>query len=515
MLVVLAARFGADAGVTWDELPQTTYGDRVVAWFESGFTDRTQIKEDVLDLYGGLFDGPAEWLAHRAPFGLYETRHLLTAFVALLGIVAAGLTAARVGGRRAGFFAIAMLALTPTWIGHGLFNPKDVPFGTAAMFATYASVRLITGPIPMSWGDAVGAGLAVGAALAVRAGGAFLLAYPCAALACRTAFEWLRRRRSQEGTDPWPLVWPALGRLMVVVPVAWVVMVSAWPWAQLSPLRRPVVAMAVARHFDWEKDVLFRGAFVNAHALPASYLPTWLRITLPETYLLAAVCGIAVAVAAIRRRTMDSRRALGFGMILLSALLPIAAAVVTRPLIYDAYRHFLFVLPPMAAAAAVALSAFLGSDDFPIAVRRGACGAWVALAALVAVDTVALHPYEYVYFNRLSGGLRAADGRFETDYWGASYKEGLAWVVSNLVPASPGRLRVSSCDPNADQRLDYYRRRWPDATDRLAIVPADQEPEVFLAVTRFNCHKVRGDVLHVVERQGVPLLYVIRLRRDR
>jgi hypothetical protein len=34
--------------------------------------------------------------------------------------------------------------------------------------------------------------------------------------------------------------------------------------------------------------------------------------------------------------------------------------------------------------------------------------------------------------------------------------------------------------------------------------------DIFLASTRSDCHKTAGEVLHVVERMGVPLLYVIR-----
>ena len=142
VLLGLIARFGADAGVTWDELLQFQYGEAVLAWFRSGFTDRRAINIETLSLYGGLFDGVTQWIVHRVPFGLFETRHVVTALVALLGVVGTGMIATRLGGTRAGFFGIVMLALTPAWIGHGLFNPKNVLFGAAAVFATYASVRL-------------------------------------------------------------------------------------------------------------------------------------------------------------------------------------------------------------------------------------------------------------------------------------------------------------------------------------------------------------------------------------
>ena len=55
-----------------------------------------------------------------------------------------------------------------------------------------------------------------------------------------------------------------------------------------------------------------------------------------------------------------------------------------------------------------------------------------AAAGLVAYDIVTLHPYEYIYLNRLgAGGQTEASTRFETDYWGLSYKEGLDWLAAN------------------------------------------------------------------------------------
>jgi len=57
---------------------------------------------------------------------------------------------------------------------------------------------------------------------------------------------------------------------------------------------------------------------------------------------------------------------------------------------------------------------------------------------------VQLHPYEYVYFNRLfAGGLKAAAERYETEYGGSSYKQGVEWVIRNYQPE--GGERNSGC----------------------------------------------------------------------
>jgi hypothetical protein len=117
VLLVLVARFGRDAGITFDEEFQREYGERVLAWYRSGFTDRGAMHYLDLYLYGGLFDLCAQWLVGHSPLEQYETRHLLTALLAVLGVVGTSRMAARVGGAWAGFFAGLMLVLSPTcWV---------------------------------------------------------------------------------------------------------------------------------------------------------------------------------------------------------------------------------------------------------------------------------------------------------------------------------------------------------------------------------------------------------------
>src|ERR1700690_10729 len=175
LILPLAIRMALDSGISWDEEKQLEYGKRLLAWYQSGLTDRSSFTYMDLYLYGGLFDLPAKLLlsTRLLPWGPYETRHVLTAILAVSGIVATWMTANRIAGPRAGLFAGAMLTLTPAWVGHGLFNCKDIPFGAAAAFVAYSTTRIAMRPSPLAWGYALCAGLSVGCALGFRPGGMF------------------------------------------------------------------------------------------------------------------------------------------------------------------------------------------------------------------------------------------------------------------------------------------------------------------------------------------------------
>lgn len=139
------------------------------------------------------------------------------------------------------------------------------------------------------------------------------------------------------------------------------------------------------------------------------------------------------------------------------------------------------------------------------------CGGDIALACVTTYDMWSLHPYQYVYFNRLAGGLPRQGTRFETDYWATSYREGFAWVVNNVDVGGTKRINVASCD--GDNQIRYYRRQWDQ---RRFVVPRNSDDaEIYLAFTRGRSGNASGEVLHTVERQGVRLLSVLRRSRSR
>jgi len=526
-LVAIAFTCSTQLGLTWDEPLQLRYGNRILAWYQSGFRDASALTYATpLFQYGGLFEAPAQALAWLLPYEDVATRHVLTSLMAALGVAAAWKLASHVAGPRAGFFAALLLVLTPAWIGHGFFNSKDIPFGAAAAWALYATLRIATGPRPVPWRSVVFAGLTTGAALGVRAGGMFLLAYPAIALVARS---WLDRRLGSPAADGCETLPAADGDepatpasklraaacVAVFVGIAWSVMLVAWPWAQIDPLRHPFEAVWNATHFGWSGDMLFRGAMVHAQAVPSDYLPTWFAITLPETYLVATLCGIAIALRWFRtsgRSEQPARlNALALGLLAFAAVAPVVAAVGLRTILYDAHRHFLFVLPPLAAVSGCAIATYLSSVRV-MAVQRLVVGALLlVMFGSTAREMLALHPYEYVYFNRFEGGLVGASSQFETDYWGASYQEGLAWVVENVQPTQGKRVRVASCACFYETR--HYIDEIAHASAKFEVVKDGGAADIFLVGSRKGCPSFAGRILHIVQREGVPLLEV--LRRDR
>jgi len=516
---VIAARMALDAGMTWDEPWHLEYGNLVLAWFRSGFKDRSAMEYRDLYLYGGLFDLPAQWIVNSglSPWGPYETRHVLTALTAVLGVVATHLTAARIAGQLAGVMAALTLIFTPTWVGHGFFNPKDVPFAAATAFVAYATVRIaMFRGLPRAR-DIIFTGVALGAALGVRPGGIFLCAFPLLAILGRTALRILARRQQQRPLRLPVLCWSILWRVGLGLLLTWPIMLSAWPWAQLRPFKRPLKAAARAARFEWTGSVWFQGTMIPADALPWTYLPTWFAITIPETYVWSALA-ILLCFLWYRRERPRTNHVLAVGALSAFIVLPLIGVLVARPVIYDAHRHFLFFWPPMAALCGVALGRVMEQSQLPSWFRRGVAAAWLLLALVTTADMVELHPYEYVYFNRMSGGLAANVRSYEIDYWGATYREGLSWIVEQTARQGTRLepVRVAGCVGSEDT-LAYYASHWRRGDAPILEPTEEQRADYYLAVSRSGCRAPRRrQLVHKVSRQRGDLLYVYeRIRKHK
>jgi hypothetical protein len=501
---LVAATF-QDYGSTWDEYLQAELGRDVVAWFTSAGADTRALSGGSignLHLYGALFEAAAELAGEVLPFDPFEARHLLNALVALSGVAGAALLARRLGGPRAAFLAAALLLTTPAWWGHGFANSKDVPFAAAYPWLVLALLRAGDElPRPrLRW--LLAAGAALGMALAVRPGGLVLLLPLSAGI---VAIRLLPALRSP-GDGRVRAVGAAGGRLAAVAVLGWLGMLAVWPYGLVNPLSGPAAAVAAAKRFAWDGPVRFGGHWSSSLALPRSYAPTWFLSTLPETWLAVAVAAAAAAVLAWRRdrvRPALSRAWLDPALVAVAALGPIAATVVLRPVLYDGVRHLLFCVPALAALAGWALSAAV--DRLPRWGGRAALAVTGAAALLVVTDAVRLHPYQYLYFNRLvAGGLERAGEQLELDYWGATGREAARWIAANVPPRGDRPIAVkTTADPSVVAHwLD------PAAQARFAFDFVGR-PDLRLASTRWFEHRATGKVLHVVERMGVPLLYVI------
>jgi len=244
--------------------------------------------------------------------------------------------------------------------------------------------------------------------------------------------------------------------------------------------------------------------------MPRSYLPIYLRMKMPEILLLLGTAGLVGAVAAQFRRDIPAGRRAALLLVAMAVVLPIAIAIVTRPAMYNGIRHFLFVLPPICVLGGLAggtLLRWLGERSRIVAAAAGI--AIVAGIGLPVSEMIALHPYQYTYFNTISGGIRAADKNYMLDYWGLSFKEATDELLGILdekgIQTPEGRrwvVAVCGPHPPAEVELgDDFLTTWNTKGADFALMLGE-----------FYCAELKAPELVRIEREGVTFARVYDLR---
>jgi hypothetical protein len=443
-------------GVSIDEFNTDDYGPKALAWYTSGFTDRSHFEtvEFSLWYYGPWFQILTALVQSLEVGERFAVRHAMTFLIGWGGIAALLPLGRLVAGPWAGLAAIVLTLGTGYIYGSLFFTTIDVPFLAAMTWATLAIVIVGQSSLP-TWHAIIVAGLAIGLAIGTRTGGVIAFAYLAIALALGAA-----EHRMRNGSLPLQYTVALGGRFLAAFGIAVVVAIAIWPWLQIgNPFRQFVIAF---RHFGsipMSYEFQHWGESLRTDALPLGYVPAQLAARLPEAFLLLLALAAAFGVWGMLRTawaiadktavpfSLDaSRRLRGLLIVIAAAAMPIIFVMLRRTALYDGIRHLLFVIPMLAVVAGAAFVATL-----PVLRRFGLviatlCGAY---SAVIVMTLVRLHPLEYVAMNAFAGGLAGAYGRFELDYSSVAAGEALRQLEHRLDHEHRGAtsLRIMVCIP--------------------------------------------------------------------
>jgi hypothetical protein len=408
-LIALSPAFG----VTWDERALQAYGEQIWDYY-SGHRALADIDVGFgyTRIYGGLVEFLSSAAQHLIPANLYVVRHAVNAVFGWTGVVFAFLMALRLFGVRAAWLAAVLLVAMPRYVAESMNNTKDLPFAVLMLVALYYILTIKPEYPYLSWGHAIKLAAAIALALDVRSMGLVLFGYAALGLVVAVVASGERSAARLLATA---------GRFALVTISGLLAGALFWPWAQESPLVRPIQAFFLASSFSWGNPSLFAGQDLAASELPWYYLPTWLGMTLPPIVIAGACLSVA------RLWSVKASR-VQLAAIWAFVLVPATYAIVRGLSLYDGIRHLFFIVPPIAVLAAAGW-------DFVLSLRPIQIS-WAAVAVLVlgVAEPVAFqlrnHPNQTVYFTPVMGGPRAAFGRYEMDYWGNCVLEAVRWSAT-------------------------------------------------------------------------------------
>ena len=503
-LVIVALCTFKDYAISNDEDVQHHYAELIIAYYSSGFADQSLFKFQNLYLYGGLFDVIAIILGHLIPIDQYDLRHILCALFGIGGIGAAAATARLIAGPRAALIAAVTLSACGVWYGTMFNHTKDIPFAAAMMGATFFLVRIARRlPSPRA-GDLAVFGLLAGMALGIRVLGLLLVIYAGLAIV-------LYLPRQEAGRARLRFALNSALRLLPALMLAYAIMILAWPWAALDPLN-PIRGLLSFSEFHYAIRTVVDGQVYEMAKVPRLYVPIYILIRMPLLALFGAALAMTFALLPRLAAGSAQLRRRDIVLVALTVIIPLFCQVIFHGPAFTGMRHFLFVVPALAVLAGTGLDAMVTA--LATRGRLAASGGLAVVSACFlwnAVTLVRLHPYEYLFYNAVVGGMEGASRRYDLDYWFSSMPEALAVLETYLRRSEP----VDAGRPPQIYSVAVCGERLPfEKTVTLPQLHWDfksewNQSEFFIAPTHMNCDgDLDGEIVGKVERLGTAIAYV-------
>jgi hypothetical protein len=411
VFVAIGIRVSGDYGVSIDEYSQIELGRVNYSRIVSG-SQELYGNED--KYYGPAFEtvlyGISQVTSTYTNIPQLATRRLVSFLFFAAAAAAWYALLFRIFGNPWSALTGAILLITsPRFFAESFYNSKDVAFLSVTIFLWYVAERAMRS----GWKSLIGASLVTGFAIAVRPQGLLLMAAVAATL-------WAVRRAAAGGWR-YPAVYVAgsLCAAYAYFPVFWqqpLQHLQGYFQSTLNPIGVPT------RYF---------GTVYISPNIPWHHLLVWMGITNLLSVVVLFLGGIGWFATRIGRQ--KSRESVILGAMGVAFVGSVAAPYALHMRTYDGWRHLYYLYPVMVAFCIYflrRLTAFSRSN------RSGRILLIIIYACLLFDVGTAVrfmvrnHPNEYVYFNALAGGYPKAKANFDFDYWGISYKQLFAYLMT-------------------------------------------------------------------------------------
>lgn len=320
-------------------------------------------------------------------------------------------------GKLAAFVAILFLGTYPRFWADMHFNVKDVP---ETIFFGLVLMAYWTWYEKPSLRKAVSAGILMGCALAIKANAIFVIPILLiAVLPLSLRLEAIKSSFVHFKRYAWHYILMAASTISVYI--------LSWPYLYTD---------TVARLKNYWAYMFAQG--VNGESYSWNIGPLREVLTsMPELMLLMWVIGIVFLLQQVWKNQSPFWR-----LLLAWVTIPILRVSLPGAVNFDGIRHFLEFLPAAALIAGYGVSRLVNIFATNRMIPRTAMqtGMLILFAVNTAQINIRYYPYLHIYYNTFVGGLSGARDKFlgseASDYWAASYRQGMEWVNQNAPPNS-------------------------------------------------------------------------------
>jgi tetratricopeptide (TPR) repeat protein len=440
LLLALMCFISFDYNVTWDEPNHNTFSKDVLSYYTSFGEDTTMFdfqKAGHRDYFTNVFYGMSIDVFSAAINSVtgaendFKARHFVNAIVGFLTILFTALVVRSFSGWLPAIITLLAMVCSPSFFGHCFNNPKDIPFAAGYIMTIYYLIRLLKQLPRPTHQTKVMLAIAIGFAISIRAGGLLLLGY----LAMFMFLHWiLNSNKKGKVLDSMK---PYFMSFVVIGVAGYIIGILMWPYALRQPLTGAVKALREFEKFSYLTYYeLFEG--VRQFNKPWYYEPKLIMLTAPIAIVAGSLIGLLLGW--FRK---DKLYFMMFALLVFATLFPTSYAIYKNSYVYNGWRHFIFIYPSLVAIAVLGwywLATLVKNSKAQLLVM----GILALTFIKPGIWSIVNHPYQYIYFNEIAGGVEKANGNYELDYWNQSPRAAFAWLVKNKPEILGGDVKVSS-----------------------------------------------------------------------
>jgi tetratricopeptide (TPR) repeat protein len=424
LLLIFILKGGFDAGISGDEYLHYNQSVSVYNYFASFGKDTTALNTPVTHLkyYGQSFDNATTILIRWLKVDdIFLFRHLSCSLAGWLTVIVTAFFAVWLMGYGAGTVVILLFALSPTFLGHAQNNLKDIPFALSYIAAIFFALRFLFRDNKNKVYDAVLLTASIAFSISIRPGGLLLICYLFLFFFLFYLHKIIIYNQFESS-----IFKEKLTRIFVISIAAWILSLVLWPYAWQSPILNVWKSYLVMAHYPITLRQLFEGKAEWSDFMPWYYLPKYMAITIPLTVF----AGLA-AFAVLSKKIINADNLLKYGFLIFSILFPVVFVIYQKSNLYGSWRHFLFIYPAIILLAAIGFSQLIKYFKNKYLITAALLGT-LLLAIHPLTFMVRNHPYYYLYYNQLVGGIDGANGNYETDYYYHTIRGGSEWLAKYL-----------------------------------------------------------------------------------
>jgi len=507
VLLLFMLKGGVDTGISGDEYLHYNHSVYVYDYFASIGKDTSALNTPItyLKYYGQSFDNLTTILAKW--FGIddiFQFRHISNSFVGWLTVIVTAVFAIWLAGYGAGIIVILLFFLSPTFLGHAQNNLKDIPFAMSYIATILFTQRFLFRKNKTRIWDAVLLTASIAFSISIRPGGLLLICYLFLFFSILYVHKYLYKDPLESA-----LFRRKLPQTFIISISAWFLSLILWPYAQLNPVLNVLKSAEIMTQFPTTLRQIFEGRMIWSDFVPWYYLPKYMAITIP----LVVFAGLAAFVV-LSKKIINADNLLKYGFLIFSILFPVVFVIYEKSNLYGSWRHFLFIYPAIVLLAAIGFSYLLEYLKNKYLVITAIFG--TLLLAFHPIKFMILnHPYYYLYYNPLVGGLNGAYGKYETDYYYHTIRGGSEWLAEYL----KNNKQEDSIRIATNFSVDWYFRDHPNIKTFYCQYDERSQSDwdyMIVANSYIPVNQIQNkiwppkDAIHVIYADNVPVCAILK-----